>query len=197
MALTNAGTASIVADTMEVVGAQGKMTKQSAARQQVLELIDRLGVGTAIPSERQLSADLGVARYRFDGLVPGTYTVREMLLPGWVQSEPLAGAYTATLTSGQALTGQDFGNYRPVVILGQVFHDYDTNGVRDPGEPGLQYWVVYLDANNNGQFDPGETYTKTNAGGQYALAYLTPGTSRYDPENVRVRLRWSARSVSR
>src|SRR4029077_9656628 len=38
------------------------MTKQSAARQQVLELIQRLGVGTAIPSERQLSADLGVSR---------------------------------------------------------------------------------------------------------------------------------------
>src|SRR3989440_11312508 len=62
MALTTWGSASIVADTVEVVGAQGKMTKQSAARQQVLELIERLGVGTAIPSERQLSADLGVSR---------------------------------------------------------------------------------------------------------------------------------------
>ena len=47
---------------MEVVGARPKMTKQSAARQQVLELIERLGVGTAIPSERQLSVDLGVSR---------------------------------------------------------------------------------------------------------------------------------------
>jgi GntR family transcriptional regulator len=47
---------------MEAIGAQPKMTKQSVARQQVLELIDRLGVGTAIPSERQLSVDLGVSR---------------------------------------------------------------------------------------------------------------------------------------
>ena len=31
-------------------------------KQQVLELIERLGVGTALPSERQLSADLGVSR---------------------------------------------------------------------------------------------------------------------------------------
>src|SRR3954451_22473970 len=47
---------------VEVIDTQGKMTKQSAARQQVLELIQRLGAGPAIPSERQLSADLGVSR---------------------------------------------------------------------------------------------------------------------------------------
>ena len=39
-----------------------KVTKQSHTRQQVLDLIEQLGVGTAIPSERQLSADLGVSR---------------------------------------------------------------------------------------------------------------------------------------
>ena len=42
--------ASIVADRMEATEAQPKITKQSAARRQVLELIERLGVGTAIPS---------------------------------------------------------------------------------------------------------------------------------------------------
>jgi GntR family transcriptional regulator len=39
-----------------------RVTKTSATRQQVLDLIEQLGVGTAIPSERQLSADLGVSR---------------------------------------------------------------------------------------------------------------------------------------
>src|SRR6266496_3430390 len=39
-----------------------KVTKQSTTRQQVLDLIERLGVGSAIPSERQLSTDLGVSR---------------------------------------------------------------------------------------------------------------------------------------
>jgi GntR family transcriptional regulator len=43
-------------------GGPPRVTKQSATRQQVLDLIERLGVGTAIPSERQLSADLGVSR---------------------------------------------------------------------------------------------------------------------------------------
>src|SRR3954470_20258048 len=38
------------------------VTKQSQTKGQVLDLIERLDVGEAIPSERQLSADLGVSR---------------------------------------------------------------------------------------------------------------------------------------
>jgi GntR family transcriptional regulator len=38
------------------------MTKQRQTRDRIFDLIDNLGVGEAIPSERQLSADLGVSR---------------------------------------------------------------------------------------------------------------------------------------
>ena len=38
------------------------VTKQTETRSQVLDLIEQLGVGEAIPSERQLSSDLGVSR---------------------------------------------------------------------------------------------------------------------------------------
>ena len=41
------------------------MTKQSETRDLVLDLIEQLEVGEAIPSERGLSADLGVSRPRF------------------------------------------------------------------------------------------------------------------------------------
>src|SRR5881392_98153 len=65
---------------MEAIGAQPKITKQSATRQQVLELIEQLGVGTAIPSERQLSVDLGVSRLTvraaLDDLAREGYLVR-------------------------------------------------------------------------------------------------------------------------
>jgi GntR family transcriptional regulator len=39
-----------------------RTTKQSQTRDQVVDLIESLGIGRAIPSERQLSADLGVSR---------------------------------------------------------------------------------------------------------------------------------------
>src|SRR6478735_8860003 len=37
-------------------------TKQSETRNRILDLIEQLGVGDAIPSERQLCTDLGVSR---------------------------------------------------------------------------------------------------------------------------------------
>jgi GntR family transcriptional regulator len=39
-----------------------RMTKQSQTRDRVVDLIETLSVGSAIPSERQLSVDLGVSR---------------------------------------------------------------------------------------------------------------------------------------
>ena len=38
------------------------MSKQLLTRQRVLELIDQLQVGEAIPPERRLSSDLGISR---------------------------------------------------------------------------------------------------------------------------------------
>src|SRR3954465_11641968 len=80
MALTTSPTASIVASTMEAIGAPVKMTKQSAARKQVLELIERLGGGPAIPSEPPVGAGLGVSRLTvraaLDDLAREGYLVR-------------------------------------------------------------------------------------------------------------------------
>jgi GntR family transcriptional regulator len=56
------------------------MTKQSETRDRVRDLIDDLVVGDAIPSERQLSLDLGVSRLTvraaLEGLVREGYLVR-------------------------------------------------------------------------------------------------------------------------
>jgi subtilisin-like proprotein convertase family protein len=38
-------------------------------------------------------------------------------------------------------------------INGTQFNDLNANSVRDAGEPGLPGWTVYLDGNNNNQFD--------------------------------------------
>src|SRR2546423_9842318 len=85
---------------MEAIGAQPKMTKPSAARQQVLELIEQLGVGTAIPSERQLSVDLGVSRLTvraaLDDLAREGYLVRRRGSGTYVQQPKISQQLTMT-----------------------------------------------------------------------------------------------------
>src|SRR6266576_1889616 len=85
---------------MPAIDTQGKMTKQSAARQHVLELIRQLGVGTAIPSERQLSADLGVSRLTvraaLDDLAREGYLVRRRGSGTYVQQPKIAQELTMT-----------------------------------------------------------------------------------------------------
>src|SRR3954454_22941108 len=77
-----------------------KVTKQSHTRRQVLDLIEQLGVGTAIPSERQLSADLGVSRLTvraaLDGLAREGHLVRRRGSGTYVQQPKIAQELTMT-----------------------------------------------------------------------------------------------------
>ena len=79
---------------------QPRVTKQSEARRQVLDLIERLGVGTAIPSERQLSADLGVSRLTLraalDDLAREGYLVRRRGSGTYIQHPKIAQELTMT-----------------------------------------------------------------------------------------------------
>jgi len=82
------------------MSAPQKVTKQSHTRQQVLDLIERLGVGTAIPSERQLSADLGVSRLTLraalDELAREGYVVRRRGSGTYVQHRKISQELTIT-----------------------------------------------------------------------------------------------------
>ncbi len=77
-----------------------KVTKQSHTRQQVFDLIQQLGVGTAIPSERQLSADLGVSRLTvraaLDDLAREGYLVRRRGSGTYVQHPKISQELTIT-----------------------------------------------------------------------------------------------------
>ena len=79
---------------------QPRVTKQSEARRQVLDLIERLGVGAAIPSERQLSADLGVSRLTLraalEELAREGYLVRRRGSGTYVQHPKIAQELTMT-----------------------------------------------------------------------------------------------------
>ena len=76
------------------------MTKQAETREQVLDLIEQLGVGESIPSERQLSADLGVSRLTvraaLDELVREGYLVRRRGSGTFVSEPKIAQELTMT-----------------------------------------------------------------------------------------------------
>lgn len=61
-------------------------------------------------------------------------------------------------------------------VTGVVFQDYNADGVRDEGEPGVGGKVVWADANNDGVLDDGEVSTTTAADGSYTLSGLPAGS---------------------
>src|SRR5712664_3439113 len=83
---------------MTAAGQHQKVTKQSVTRQQVLDLIEQLGVGAAIPSERQLSVDLGVSRLTvraaLDDLAREGYLVRRRGSGTYVQQPKITQQLT-------------------------------------------------------------------------------------------------------
>jgi GntR family transcriptional regulator len=76
------------------------VTKQSETRDRVLDLIEQLDVGDAIPSERLLSADLGVSRLTvraaLDDLVREGYLVRRRGSGTFVSEPKIAQELTLT-----------------------------------------------------------------------------------------------------
>jgi hypothetical protein len=131
----------------------------------------------------------------------GTYDVREVCpaaTPGWRQSmpAPTSGAVTdcgtgfydeVTLKAPQAETDNDFGNYQNATKSGVKFNDLNANGVKDPGEPGLNGWVIraYADSNADGVLSAAEfaggpvasstTATVATVDGTYSME-LKPGS---------------------
>src|SRR3954463_8228998 len=76
------------------------MRKQVLTRQRVLELIDQLQVGQAIPSERRLSSELGISRLTvraaLDDLVRDGYLERRQGSGTFVSEPKIAQQLTLT-----------------------------------------------------------------------------------------------------
>ncbi|CCI28297.1 conserved hypothetical protein [Microcystis aeruginosa PCC 9809] len=60
-------------------------------------------------------------------------------------------------------------------IQGSKWNDANANGIWDGGEQALAGWTIYIDSVANGQLDPWEISTVTNADGQYTFSNLGPG----------------------
>lgn len=109
--------------------------------------------------------------YIFDGLLPGTYTVRILtgaLNPGY---DIILAPQSVTLGEGQSVTTAHFlADAQPTVISSSVWDDANGNRVIDPDEEGLPGVTVFLDNNNNGIIDAGEQTSVTDSQGLYTLS---------------------------
>ena len=78
------------------------MTKQSQTRDRVLDLIEQLAVGEAIPSERQLSSDLGVSRLTLRA------ALEDLAREGYLVRRRGAGTFVSEPKIAQELTMTSF-----------------------------------------------------------------------------------------
>lgn len=87
----------------------------------------------------------------------------------------LTGTRIVTPSSGEMITGVDFGNFAlPGEISGTKYHDLNENGVRDMGEPGLIGFTIFIDLDNDDVFDAGEPMTVTGADGSFTFTGVNP-----------------------
>jgi len=116
-----------------------------------------------------------LGNYIFANLPPGTYQVREVQQPNFRQTTP--NPSPITITSGTNVDNINFGNnFNAGTIAGTKFNDINNNSSRDPGEPGLANWQIYLDLNRNNRLDGDEPFTFTNVEGNYAFVNFPANT---------------------
>ncbi len=114
--------------------------------------------------------------YSFTHLVHGTYHVREIVPPELSATPATESHKVVPLAPGEQRIDVDLGNvYRPSEIHGILFYDVNHNHVQDGGEIGIGGATVYIDANRNNAFDPGELSTVTGPDGAYHFTGLPPG----------------------
>jgi hypothetical protein len=116
----------------------------------------------------------GSGAYTFT-VIPGAYRVRLQVPSGWVQTSGNPSDTTAPET-GTNLQGGDFALFQTVTIGGTVFDDVDGGGTQDLGDSGIDNRTVFLDDNDNGILDSGESSTTTAGGGTYHFTGVGPGT---------------------
>ncbi|WP_293129017.1 SdrD B-like domain-containing protein [Microcoleus sp. bin38.metabat.b11b12b14.051] len=117
--------------------------------------------------------------FTFPNLSPGTYNIREIVPPG---SRPTtSNPVTATLAAGVTAPAiVNFGNQAipPTLslITGNKFNDIDGNGIPGAGEFGVPGVTIFLDTNNDGILNAGETSVTTGTSPDGAFAFpLVPG----------------------
>jgi len=80
----------------------------------------------------------GFGGFIFTKLCPGTYFVYEEVRDGWVQTWPSAGFYERTVTKGNVVTNNFFGN------MEEEFFDIAGYKLNADTEEGIEGWTIKL-----------------------------------------------------
>ena len=124
----------------------------------------------------RITGDRG--EYSFNTLPPGSYVVEVVPQPGFTQTTP---APVVVVASGEDVNIVNIGQApeSPLLqgeLIGKKFNDFNSNGLLDPGEPGLANFTLYLDSNGNNVLDPNEPASISNVAGDYSFNNLPLGT---------------------
>jgi len=98
--------------------------------------------------------------------------VKQDLLAG---VDPLPDLAGKVLTNGRLNLENALGGPLPATINGKVWHDLNANGIWDQNEPTLANQKIFLDQNQDGQLNSGETSTTSNSKGNYSFKNVQPG----------------------
>jgi len=130
--------------------------------------LDGWTIVLTMPDQTEVQTTTGFdGYYRFEGLAPGLYTVRELQKAGW--DSTTSESQQVNLTDSD-VTGINFGNRaRTYSISGTLFEDVNNNGAND-GEPGVKGWEIRLT-----KPDATESVATTGDDGSYRFEDLTPG----------------------
>jgi hypothetical protein len=133
----------------------------------------------------QVQATAADGSYHFGNLRPGTYVLTEIQPGGWLHGKDTIGTpggVTAShqfrnipLANGVDGMNNDFAELKPATLSGFVYLDPDNNGIKEPGETGIGGVMITL----TGMDDQGTPITMvqtTAADGSYSFSGLRPGT---------------------
>jgi subtilase family serine protease len=114
--------------------------------------------------------------FTFSNLSAGTYEIHEVVPSGEKLINPGSDLYTVTVTTGEKVTGENFGNATATAsISGYVYSDNNDDKKYDSGDTALSGVEVYIDMSKSGKYETGDPTIKTNSSGYYSFTGLMPG----------------------
>ena len=123
--------------------------------------------------------------YTFSNLQAGTYTIRETQPTGYLDGSTSQGTpgngttgddFIGNITLAQGVNGtnNNFGELLPSSLSGYVYVDPNNNGIKEPGETPLSGVTITLTGTND-LGKPVTVVTTTDSSGAYNFSGLRPG----------------------